>query len=1054
MIIEEEDYRDNEELFKLLWENSSDLIVIISPLEDFKVEMVNENRLLEVLGCDSKDLIGNSFFKYIKPIDFKKVIKQLTKGPELKKILKEIRIKSKIGKEIVVEITIKRFKNKNNEEKLFLKLKDLSGYNEFKQQLESNDITDSVATDKKLKESEEKYYHLFENSPYGIILLDLNGKILDWNSTTEKIFTFKKKSYISSEFLELPIFSKKHIPILKKRLEDRTEGNKLEPFQLQIFKRDGTLAWINPQFSRIKLGEQDIIQIIVEDITERKIAEQEIKESEQKFRTIAEQLLMGIIILQNNLIKYVNHRAAEIVGYTSQEMKSWKKGEFQKFIHPEDKSWIIEQSIMNQTESSNIKNLNQFRLIKKSGEIVWIEGFSERIDYRGRLARLITIIDITGRKKAEEQLKESEKRYKHIFENSPESMILVDKNGNILDYNTLSEKIFGFSKMEVIGKNFTDLDIFTREQLKIFKKRYKKHLKGEKPKPVEFQVKRKDENLLWINFHSSLLMFGNENLILCFTRDITERKKAEHKLIKSEKRYRDLLETSSVAVIEIDMIQSNLSYVNTKFLNLTGYSREELNQEGIYLKIFYKDDIRKIMSVFEDTEIEFRIISKNSKIKWVSGKSKHYHDKFGDLIRVRLWVEDITERMIYEKLIEELNINFLNYTTDTQKNIELLLNTCCELLNGELALYIFKTIDKGKEGYSVITSDKKFYSFTSEEFKEKIHASELFLEFHDFPQIILNLNQNEYAKSDPFIQKYNIKGGYGKLIKAQNQINSLIYVLYKENPIPSHQDQLVLFLICDAVEIEQQRWQILQHLKEQNKMLSQINALKTELFSRTSHELKTPLISIKGFTELLLTFHSKKFDTEIIKMLEEIKDGSIRLEKIVNSLLETSKLEQGKLELNMELKNLSFLIKFCASELKGLVQLRNQSLLLDIHDDLITKFDKERIYEVLSNILVNAIKYTPPGGEIAIQTEIEDDSYIVSIKDNGIGLTEEDKDILFTQFGKIERYGQGWNIGIEGSGLGLFISKKIIELHNGKIWVESEGRNQGSTFYFSLPIIS
>ena len=75
------------------------------------------------------------------------------------------------------------------------------------------------------------------------------------------------------------------------------------------------------------------------------------------------------------------------------------------------------------------------------------------------------------------------------------------------------------------------------------------------------------------------------------------------------------------------------------------------------------------------------------------------------------------------------------------------------------------------------------------------------------------------------------------------------------------------------------------------------------------------------------------------------------------------------------------------------------------------------------------------------------------MEDNGIGFTEDEKEQIFKQFGKIERYGQGWDLGIEGSGLGLYISKKIVELHGGKIWVESEGRNKGSTFYFSLPIV-
>ena len=225
------------------------------------------------------------------------------------------------------------------------------------------------------------------------------------------------------------------------------------------------------------------------------------------------------------------------------------------------------------------------------------------------------------------------------------------------------------------------------------------------------------------------------------------------------------------------------------------------------------------------------------------------------------------------------------------------------------------------------------------------------------------------------------------------------------------------------------------------------------MFSRTSHELKTPLISIKGFTELLLTLYKSKLDPEVISILKEISDGSKRLEKIINLLLDSTKLEAGQLSLNLHDEDLAFLIRFCVKELQGLAKLRDQTISLKLQEKLKTKFDKERIYEVMSNLVVNAIKYTPPGGKIVIESKINEDSYEVSVKDNGIGFTEEEKIQVFRQFGKIERYGQGWDIAADGTGLGLYITKKLVELHGGKIWLESEGRNKGTTFYFSIPIL-
>ena len=143
--------------------------------------------------------------------------------------------------------------------------------------------------------------------------------------------------------------------------------------------------------------------------------------------------------------------------------------------------------------------------------------------------------------------------------------------------------------------------------------------------------------------------------------------------------------------------------------------------------------------------------------------------------------------------------------------------------------------------------------------------------------------------------------------------------------------------------------------------------------------------------------------------------------------------------------------------MQGIADLREQKIKVNIKRKLFTEFDKEKIYEVITNLLINAVKYTPVGGEIIIDSKQKDGNYIISIKDTGIGLTQKEIEQLFTQFGKIERYGQGWDVGpdlqMASTGLGLYISKELITLHEGKIWVESEGRDKGSTFFFSLPII-
>jgi len=202
-----------------------------------------------------------------------------------------------------------------------------------------------------------------------------------------------------------------------------------------------------------------------------------------------------------------------------------------------------------------------------------------------------------------------------------------------------------------------------------------------------------------------------------------------------------------------------------------------------------------------------------------------------------------------------------------------------------------------------------------------------------------------------------------------------------------------------------------------------------------------------------LELHREQLDVYVVSTLNEIRKGCMRLETLISDILKTAELESGTIQAHKSEEDLSFLIRLCVNELKGLSELRRQTINIEIMEPLLALIEKEEIHQVISNILSNAIKYTPPNGAIEIRSEIQNNSIVISVKDNGMGFTEEEKDRIFKQFGKIERYGQGIDIVSEGSGLGLYISKKIIELHSGKIWMESGGRNKGSTFYFSLPLI-
>ncbi|MBD3339251.1 MAG: PAS domain S-box protein [Candidatus Lokiarchaeota archaeon] len=649
-------------------------------------------------------------------------------------------------------------------------------------------------------------------------------------------------------------------------------------------------------------------------------------------------------------------------------------------------------------------------------------------------------------KKKEEAIYMSYEMLQRVMNNIPEYLFWKNNDLYYLGCNDLYAKFIGVDKPEdILDKKDEDLNLdstifkdFNNEEREVLKTE-------EKQTNLIKSIYLNNEEILF-NINRIPLFNSKQEIVglLVTYQDITELKKTQERYRRDKDLLESIMETSPIGILEVDYQKRKLTYINPKLMKILGYSQGNVAMEYLFTRIFHKENYKTFFVNSENNQIEFKVFDKQGKIKWLSGKKINQYNKSGDLLNFRLWVEDVTEKKMYERLIYELNIIFLNFTTDVKKNIQLLLETCCKLINAEIVVYVHNTLEEEGHIFQLITSTGKILQYSEEIFKNKFHSNEVLEEEHDIIQNFLDLDISKYAKTDPFIKNFNAKGCYGKIINLDDKVNNAICAYYTENLILSHHEQLVLFLVSAAIEIEQKRWQVQLHLEEQNK-------LKTELFTRTSHELKTPLISIKGFADLLLKVHSPSLNNEIITILEDIKKGSNRMEAIINSLLKSTKLEQGKIELNKSTEDLSFLIRFCVKEMRGMTNLRHQKVNINIDDKLIAVFDKERIYEVVNNILLNAIKYTPPSGEISISSNKKNNEIIISIEDNGIGLTEGEKRMIFKQFGKIERYGRGWDVEIEGSGLGLYISKRIIELHGGKISVESEGRNKGSKFSFSLP---
>lgn len=243
-------------------------------------------------------------------------------------------------------------------------------------------------------------------------------------------------------------------------------------------------------------------------------------------------------------------------------------------------------------------------------------------------------------------------------------------------------------------------------------------------------------------------------------------------------------------------------------------------------------------------------------------------------------------------------------------------------------------------------------------------------------------------------------------------------------------------------------------LEDEIAKLREIDELKNNFIAVTSHELKTPLVSTCGAAEFLLSNYSKTLGKEELKFVEMINRGATRLKSLVSSLLDMSRIQTGKIELATKEADLVSILGRVAKDQAYMLETRNQELTIDAPPSLVFSFDMDRIEQVLANLLSNAIKNTQAGGHIKVHVVKNDATKeaVISVADNGVGITKEEKDKLFTRFGKISREGVKLDLNIQGTGLGLFITKEIVERHGGRIWVESEGRYKGSKFTFVLPL--
>ena len=758
---------------------------------------------------------------------------------------------------------------------------------------------------------------------------------------------------------------------------------------------------------------------------DRKQVEETLKESEERLKTIIESTTDVIFQLSPlGIIRYVSPKVEDIYGYKPEDLI----GKHLKKTTPVSELPKVLKAIKSVLSGKIVSNF-EINQLSANGEIVPMEITANPVRRDDKIIAVQGIMrDITERKHAEKALRESEKRFKDIAENALEWIWETNADGKYTYASPVVEKILGHEPEEVLKKHFYDLfhpderEELRKAALEVFAKK----------QPFREFVNRnihKNGEIVWLST-SGVPILDEEGSFLGYRGadiDITERKQTEERLRKSEEQYRLIAENTSdlIALTTFDLHPVYI-YVSPSNKAL-GYEPEELLGKPCF-DFIHPDDRKKLLPLLK------KYVSARVKKLFTGRESPitetfeyRFRDKSGNWHHLQSTGNLVGNQML-----------FVSRDITEHKQME-------EALHSERETF-FSILQKAPYGVLLLDKDGRylyinpeFTNITGYTLEDTPTGRDWFHKAYPDPEY-----RQEVIKS----WKKDSKLGGNRVFSVVCNNGEIKEIDFRPTLLDDGSALVMLSNITERKRAEE-KLQKLYHLeKKAHEELGREEEQRLQFINTLAHELKTPLTSIVASGGLLLEELEEESQSPRVRLVENIIRSTNKLEDRLSELLDIARIGTLGFKLTFELLDMRPLLQNMVTELLPVANEKRQSLTLDIPPSIpIVKADRQRLEQVLLNLLTNAIKFTGEDGKIQVRLTKKDADLIVEVKDDGPGITEEEQARIFEPYYRVEADRQRFT----GLGLGLAVSKQLVELHGGRMRVESE-LGKGSTFAFSLPI--